>query len=241
MRHLSTVLKAVGLVAVLGIVGNSVSLAATGHGLVLGKSNKAAKATAIQRTTPGPVVALRTKRATDAPFTVNGRGRVANLNADTVDGLDSSAFARAATTAAVSERVDAVMTKAGSAEQTATDAAANAAAAQSTADSLARRLPIAQGYFLTDGSRAAGSYGIASSKWNVTDARFEITLPGVTTFFPSQYVTQVTPEGPCTADYRGSGAKLIVETRVISSSVTTTPAAINQMVPCPFSLTVTHL
>ena len=197
MRHLSTALKTIGLVAAVGLVGNSVSLAATGQGLVLGKGNTAKSATGMQRTTTGPVLSLKNKRATDAR----------------VDGIEAKA----------------------------TQADARATAAQGGVDAITPKLPIAQGYFLTDGSVAPRTYGIASATWSTANSRFEITLNGVDTFYPSQYVTQVTPEGPCTANYRGSGGKLVVETRIISTVVSTPPAAINYAIQCPFSLTVTRL
>ena len=66
------------------------TFAATGDSLILGKSNKATKTTKIQRTTAGPVVTLRAKKAGNPPFATNGKGKVKNLNADKLDGVDSS-------------------------------------------------------------------------------------------------------------------------------------------------------
>ena len=76
---------------VLVLAANTVTYAATGHSLVLGKVNKANRATVVKRTTDGPALALVTK-PTAAPFTVSSGAKVANLNADTVDGLDASAL-----------------------------------------------------------------------------------------------------------------------------------------------------
>ena len=66
------------------------TFAATGDSLILGKTNKATKATKIQRTTPGPVISLKAKKKSNPPFATNAKGKVKNLNADTLDGVDSS-------------------------------------------------------------------------------------------------------------------------------------------------------
>jgi hypothetical protein len=92
VRILKSTLTVLGAVVVLLLAGNTIALAATGKALIAGKTTKAAKVTGLTRTTNGPALAVRTKRTTDAPLVVNGRGRVTNLNADTVDGLDSSAL-----------------------------------------------------------------------------------------------------------------------------------------------------
>ena len=91
--RLTTLLTVLGAVTVLVLAGNTVALAATGKGFLLGKTNTTSKATTLKRTTPGAALKVTTKKSTDAPFSVNGRGRVANLNADTVDGLDATSFA----------------------------------------------------------------------------------------------------------------------------------------------------
>ncbi len=92
MRHLKTVLTVIGAVTVLVLAANTVALAATGHGFILGKSNSANKVTTLSRTTSGSVLSLHSKSSSNAPLTVNGRGKVANLNADLLDGLDSTAL-----------------------------------------------------------------------------------------------------------------------------------------------------
>jgi len=92
MRSLKTLLTVIGAVTVLVLAGNTVALAATGHALILGKTNKASKATTLKRTTSGAALNLHTKSSASAPMSVNGTGKVANLNADTLDGLDSSAL-----------------------------------------------------------------------------------------------------------------------------------------------------
>lgn len=66
------------------------ALATTGHGFLLGRTNTADKITTLSRTTAGAGLQVRTKSESSAPFVVNGTGKVTHLNADTVDGLDSS-------------------------------------------------------------------------------------------------------------------------------------------------------
>ncbi len=92
MRHLKTVLTVIGAVTVLVLAANSVAMATTGHSFLLGKSNSANKATSLTRTTSGTVLNLHSKASSNAPLSVNGRGKVANLNADLLDGIDSSAL-----------------------------------------------------------------------------------------------------------------------------------------------------
>jgi len=90
MRQLKTLLAVVGGATILVLAGNTVALATTGHSLILGHSNSADTYTGITRTTSGSVLKLTTKSSTNAPLTVNGKGKIANLNADLVDGYDSS-------------------------------------------------------------------------------------------------------------------------------------------------------
>lgn len=92
MRHLKSVLMVVGAALVVLLAGNTIAIAATGQGLVLGRSNAANKVTTVTRTTSGPVLAVKTRTSSGTPLVVNGRGKVANLNADSVDGFDSTAM-----------------------------------------------------------------------------------------------------------------------------------------------------
>lgn len=92
MRMFKTLLTVIGAVTVLVLAGNTVALAATGHALVLGKKNTANKITTLTRTTAGPALRVKTASAGNAPFVVNGTGKVVNLNADSLDGQDASAF-----------------------------------------------------------------------------------------------------------------------------------------------------
>ncbi|HET6154260.1 MAG TPA: hypothetical protein VFE15_15055 [Marmoricola sp.] len=93
MRHLKILLTVIGAVTVLVLAGNTVALAATGHSFLLGKTNTSKTTTTLVRTKPGAALTVKTRSSANAPFAVNGRGKVANLNADTVDGLDSSVLA----------------------------------------------------------------------------------------------------------------------------------------------------
>jgi len=92
MRHLKTTLAVLGAVTILVLAGNTIAMAATGKSFILGKINSANKQTTLTRTTNGPVLKLNAKQATGVPLAVRGSGKVANLNADKVDGLDSSAL-----------------------------------------------------------------------------------------------------------------------------------------------------
>ena len=84
----STLLTVIGAVTVLVLATNSISLAATGKAFILGKSNSANRITALTRTTAGPALKVVTKSSANPPLTVNGKGKVVNLNADKVDGFD---------------------------------------------------------------------------------------------------------------------------------------------------------
>jgi len=92
MRHLKTVLTVLGAVTVLVLASNTVVIAATGQGFILGKGNSANNITALKRTTSGSVLKLESASSTNPPMTVTGKGKVANLNADTIDGYDSTAL-----------------------------------------------------------------------------------------------------------------------------------------------------
>lgn len=199
-RHLHTVLKAIGAVAVLGIVGNSVSLAATGQGFILGKSNTANKVTTLQRTSNGPVLNLRNRNRGAAPFTVNGQGRVVNLNADRLDGLHANAFARNATLNQLRGEVTQAKSTADQANAAAGQAgtkADQAAAAAATADGKAT--------FATQNSVDAMSLaneahvlglnatnGVGKLEAREPVAQAVIDEGGATPVFPSRGVTSVT-------------------------------------------------
>jgi hypothetical protein len=90
MQRLRTALAVLGGATVLVLAANTLAVAATGQGFVLGKSNSANNITALTRTTSGSVLKLQSASSASSPLTVNGTGKVANLNADTVDGYDSS-------------------------------------------------------------------------------------------------------------------------------------------------------
>jgi hypothetical protein len=92
MRTLKTLGSAVLVTLVLVMGVDYAASAATGHPFILGKVNKADKVTVVKRTTAGPALKVTTTSSGAAPFAINGRGKVANLNADRVDGLDASAL-----------------------------------------------------------------------------------------------------------------------------------------------------
>lgn len=92
MKYLKTTFATIGAATVLVLAGNTVALATTGHSLILGQGNSADNITGVTRTTNGSALKLTTKSSASAPLTVNGKGKVTNLNADSVDGYDSTAL-----------------------------------------------------------------------------------------------------------------------------------------------------
>jgi hypothetical protein len=81
---------AAGGVVSLSLVGGT-AVAATGGTFLLGKSNTASTTTTLTHA-KGTPLSLKAGSG-KAPLAVNSKTKVTNLNADTVDGLDSSAFA----------------------------------------------------------------------------------------------------------------------------------------------------
>jgi hypothetical protein len=71
--------------------------AATGDSMIVGKANKASKATVLKRTTGGAVLSLKAKK-NSPPLSVNSTTRVKNLNADLLDGYSSDELPASATT-----------------------------------------------------------------------------------------------------------------------------------------------
>src|SRR5437660_448281 len=84
---------AVGCVFSLTVAGGTVAYAANGGALTLGKANKATATTSLANSA-GTALSLSSKAGTPALKVGNGV-KVPNLNADKIDGLDSSVFAKA--------------------------------------------------------------------------------------------------------------------------------------------------
>ncbi len=93
MRRLLLATAVVSAIAVSTLTLDGVAYAATGSSLVLGRINTASTTTVIQGGSL-PVLSLRSSAATAVPLAVNGTGRVANLNADRIDSLDSTQLQR---------------------------------------------------------------------------------------------------------------------------------------------------
>ena len=91
--RLKSILTTLFVTAMLIVGIDYASYAANGSHAILGKINKAGKATTFQRTKTGPPVNLVAKPGS-APLAVNSSTQVANLNADLLDGVDAGAFAR---------------------------------------------------------------------------------------------------------------------------------------------------
>jgi hypothetical protein len=91
MRMSKTTTFAAGAIFAL-VVGSGTAAAANGYKLVIGHTNYASKATTLSNS-KGTALSLKSKRGT-APLAVSSTTKVSRLNADTVDGVDSSALAR---------------------------------------------------------------------------------------------------------------------------------------------------
>jgi hypothetical protein len=89
--RLKSVLSTLGIVIALIVGIDYVSFATTGSSAILGKINSANAATTFSRTTSGPAVSFAAKTGS-APFAVNHTTKVSHLNADLLDGKDSTAF-----------------------------------------------------------------------------------------------------------------------------------------------------
>ncbi len=79
---------AVILAAVMGVA--SMALAANGKPFILGKSNVATKISKLVKSGAGPALDLQVDSG--PPLAVNSAVKVANLNADQLDGFDSTVF-----------------------------------------------------------------------------------------------------------------------------------------------------
>jgi hypothetical protein len=81
----------VAYLALVVAVGGGTAFAATGGTFVIGKANKETTTTSLTRTTAGAPLTLVAK-AGSAPLAVSSTVKVAKLNADLLDGKDSTAF-----------------------------------------------------------------------------------------------------------------------------------------------------
>lgn len=93
------------VVVALVLVMAPAALAANGKPFLLGKRNVATAVSTLIKKGPGPALSLKV-RAGQPPLAVNSAGKVANLNADLLDGQDSSAFLGANGKAADADRLD---------------------------------------------------------------------------------------------------------------------------------------
>lgn len=95
MRHIARIIRQqfIGILALI-LAASGLAVAATGQPLILGRSNSANKATVMTNTGDGPVLTLRAKAGQPA-LKVNSNRLVAKLNADLIDGKNSSQFAAA--------------------------------------------------------------------------------------------------------------------------------------------------
>jgi hypothetical protein len=89
----ATVVSYLALFVALG----GTAYAATGGNFILGHANKANQASSLTNTGAGPALTLATKKGSTPPLAVSNGTKITNLNADKLDGLSSSAFARTST------------------------------------------------------------------------------------------------------------------------------------------------
>lgn len=90
--RLKSTLAATGI-ALMAVVGlDYVSFAATGGSFILGNANTASTTTTLSRTTNGTTLSLNAQPG-QQPLRVNSTVKATNLNADLLDGLDSTSFA----------------------------------------------------------------------------------------------------------------------------------------------------
>jgi hypothetical protein len=73
------------------VIGGGSAAAATGYKFIVGRSNSATSVSTLTNSR-GPALSLRSKSGTPS-LVVGSRTRVTNLNADTVDGVDSTKLA----------------------------------------------------------------------------------------------------------------------------------------------------
>jgi hypothetical protein len=93
-RRLLGPLTATGTLGLLigGVFATGTAVAATGGTFLLGKSNSAGAVTSLTNTS-GTALSLKSPKG-HAPLAVNQKAKVANLNSDLLDGLDSSQLQR---------------------------------------------------------------------------------------------------------------------------------------------------
>lgn len=106
-RRVERALAIVGAAVMLIVGFDSVTYAATGSSLLLGRVNKAGGVTTVQNTGKGPALRLLTRSPASPPFTTNARGLVPTLfagraaNSDRLGGL-TLAQVKATTAASIS-------------------------------------------------------------------------------------------------------------------------------------------
>jgi hypothetical protein len=158
------------------------AVAATGGSLILGRSNSAAASTSIRNTGTGPALTLGTAKTTTVPFSVgSNQTKVPYLNADKLDGLDSTALQRRVASTCGSGAVTAISASGGVTCRTTTVTSTRGYLTSSTSlDCPAGDTVISGGFnftpdgFLTDSdARIIGSYPSDSDTW-----KFVVTSSG---------------------------------------------------------------
>ena len=104
-RFPRSLMAMVVMTAALIIALGSAVMATDGQALVVGKTNTATRLTTLDRNAAGPALKVLVE-AGSAPLAVTSSTKVANLNADKVDGKDSTAFLGKTEKAADAELLD---------------------------------------------------------------------------------------------------------------------------------------
>jgi hypothetical protein len=107
LRPRLTYANVMSTIAVFGVLAGGTTYAATGGNFILGQPNSAGSTTGLSSGTTGPALKVTSTNtgtgatalglnvaSGHAPFTVNSGAKVTNLNADKLDGLNSSEFQR---------------------------------------------------------------------------------------------------------------------------------------------------
>ncbi|HEX7738066.1 MAG TPA: hypothetical protein VF426_00300 [Marmoricola sp.] len=200
--RLAQALSLIGAVTVLVLAANTVALAADGKGFLLGRTNKASQVTILQRTTTGPALSLRATGG--PPLAVNSSVKVKNLNADTLDGKSSEAFA----SAGVKNTVTKLGTTVNGVKNSVTELGTELSALENKVTAAGPLTPIAAGY-ITETGTVIHAHGIGAVGY-LGNGAYRVEIIGEDYFY-TDYVPMVTPEcSRVTVDASSSGGYFYV-------------------------------
>ncbi|MFN8193013.1 MAG: hypothetical protein U0R80_01880 [Nocardioidaceae bacterium] len=93
MKRIMPAVTVVAVALLLVVGADYLAVATTGRSLILGRLNTTERTTVVKNTGDGPAMRFKVSGTADAPFAVSSGGRVDRLNADKLDGLDSTELA----------------------------------------------------------------------------------------------------------------------------------------------------